>query len=89
MKHSDGYFLRKVGDVVYLQNFDAKDRVMIFLNETGAFMWQKMEDCITVDDLVKAVVNEYEVEEKTAAKDIKEFLEFLADHGCIVREGNV
>lgn len=48
---------------------------MITLNETGVFLWRQLEEDRTVDELVEALRNEYDVDEKTAREDIGAFLD--------------
>lgn len=52
---------------------------LITLNEVGAFLWGKLQDEITIDELVEKVLDEYEVDEETARKDILEFVGYLKD----------
>ena len=47
------------------------------LNELGDFLWDLLPAAQGEDDLVKAVLQEYEVDEAEARCDIAEFLEKL------------
>ena len=51
---------------------------MIRLNETGAFIWNQMaqKDC-TEEDLVAALLEEYEVAPDVAARDVHNIVEQL------------
>lgn len=44
------------------------------LNELGSFIWDMLPDVESIDDIVKEVLNEYEVDEETAKNDIIEFI---------------
>ena len=44
------------------------------LNELGTFLWDRIPQAETEEDLVAAVLEEYEVTREEAAKDIAEFL---------------
>ena len=45
---------------------------MVRLNETGAFLWKKMTEADrTVDELVDALLAEYEVDRETATRDVE------------------
>ena len=44
------------------------------LNELGTFLWDRIPQAETEEDLVSAVLEEYEVTREEAAKDIAEFL---------------
>ncbi len=60
-----------VGKTVY----DANG--LFVLNELGTFLWDLLPQAETAEDLLKAVLEEYEVSEAEARKDIGEFLETL------------
>ena len=60
---------------------------LITLNEVGAFLWNKLQNDITIDGLVQEVLNEYEVDEDTARKDILEFLDYLKKADIICQDG--
>ena len=50
---------------------------MITVNETGAFLWKKLYAGTTKEELLRALLEEYEVSEEEAEKDIEAFLEAL------------
>ena len=56
---------------------------MINLNETGALMWRVLEKGGDEQDILTALLNEYEVDEQTAKEDIKEFVNNLAKAGLL------
>ncbi len=60
---------------------------LITLNEVGAFLWNKLQNDITIDGLVQEVLNEYEVDEDTARKDILEFVDYLKKADIICQDG--
>ena len=47
------------------------------LNELGGFLWDLLPGAEGEEDLVTAVLGEYEVDESTARQDIAEFLDKL------------
>ena len=52
-------------------NFDS----IIHLNETGAFLWREAEKGdFSVESLTAALLNEYEVDEATATRDVASFV---------------
>lgn len=78
MKIKEGFILRQVaGDTVVLPSGDMDINAMITLNETGTFLWQKLEQETTVDELVAAVLAEYETDEATARTAVEGFVEKL------------
>ena len=60
---------------------------LITVNELGAFIWKKMQQDISEDNLVSAILDEYEVQEETARNDVKEFLGKLEEYN-ILKEQN-
>ena len=88
MKLKSGFVLRQIGGsyvvvAVGLQTLDFKG--MIRLNETGAFLWEKLtaEDC-TKEDLIAALTTEYEVDEATASRDVDAFVVSLKEADLLI-----
>lgn len=54
---------------------------MVRLNETGAFLWNKMaeKDC-TEEELVEAILGEYEIDRETAVADVHRIVEQLREN---------
>lgn len=50
---------------------------MITVTETGLLLWQTLQNDCTEDQLVAAILKEYDVDEATARKDVAEFVEKL------------
>ena len=50
---------------------------LFVLNELAAFIWNLLPNVDTQDEICKAVLEEYDVSEETAAQDVAEFLEQL------------
>lgn len=50
---------------------------LFILNEVGAFLWDRLETADTEEDLLTALLREYEIAEDIARKDVQEFLEKL------------
>lgn len=47
---------------------------LFVLNELGGFLWDRFAEASSEEELIAAVLNEYEVDEATARADIAEFL---------------
>lgn len=82
MKIKDGFVLREVaGDTVVLPSGDLEINAMITLNESAAFLWKQMQEETTVEDLVKAVVENYpEVDAQTAKQAVEGFVAQLKEN---------
>ncbi len=70
-------FLIPLGKTVYDHNG------IFVLTELGAFIWDILPDVETEEEIVQKVLDEYEVDEKTAADDIKNFLNKLRNMDII------
>ena len=80
MKIKQGFILREVAGnyiVVAVGSAVKEFNGVINLNETGAYLWKKLQDGTDEEGLVKALLEEYEVEEDLARKDVKAFVEKL------------
>lgn len=53
------------------------------LNELGAFLWDRLPQAKDREDLLAAVLAEYEVTEAEAARDLDEFLSRLQEYGIL------
>jgi methyltransferase-like protein len=71
--HSPFVVTRKTGNeyvLVPVTNNIADMNSVYTLNETGAFVWERIDGKNSVEDLIDAVVNEYETDKETATKDV-------------------
>ena len=85
MKLKDGFFMRQVaGQTVVLPGGDVLDlNMMITLNETGAFLWERLNEETSAEALVAALLGEYDVDEKTAQQAVEAFVRKLYDYGFL------
>lgn len=59
---------------------------LIALNESSLLLWNRMQEgSFTTDDLVKVLLDEYEVDEATARKDVEAIVEQFEKEGVIVK----
>ena len=86
MKLKDGFILRSVAGetVVVPTGSDLDLNMMITLNETGKFLWQKLEQGAEEAELVSALLGEYDVDEQTAKAHVAAFVKKLNDHGFLM-----
>lgn len=56
---------------------------MLQINETGAFLWDVLKKNVTEDDLVNAMLAEYNVSAEQAKADVAEFVKTLKSAGVI------
>lgn len=80
MKIKKEFVLRKIAGeyiLVPVGNTAMEFNGLITLNEVGAFLWEKLQQQIELDQLVDAVLDEYEIDRETAGLDVEEFVENL------------
>lgn len=56
---------------------------LFVMSEWGAFIWHRLEQGNTKDEILKAILAEYEVDAETASRDLDEFLTQLEQFGVI------
>ena len=52
---------------------------IIKLSESGAFLWKLLENGAERDELIAAMLDEYEVDEAVAAQDVDRFVDKLRE----------
>ena len=87
MKTKSGFLLRNIAGncvVVPVGERVAEFNGIITLNDTGAFLWKELEKGAEVEDLVRALLANYEdVDEETARQCVKDFLTSLQGADCL------
>lgn len=82
MKIKEGFVLRELGDqhiVVALGKASKKFNGVVYLNETGAFLFRLLKEEKTEEDLISSLLEEYETDEETAKRDVGGFLKKLKE----------
>ena len=82
MKIKEGFLLRQVaGQTVVLPTGDELDlNMMITLNGTGAFLWELLQEETTEEEMVKALLAEYDVDEARAKTSVAAFVNQLREN---------
>lgn len=76
-KIAEDTILVPVGKTVYEANG------LFVLNELGSFIWNLLPNVNSVEEIFKAVMDEYDVSEAEASKDVIEFLGKLREMDII------
>lgn len=87
MKIKEGFILREVaGSFIVVAVGEAVKTYngVITLNETSAFLWNKLIKGATEEELVDALLNEYEVEKEDAVKGVKSFINKLVEAKLVI-----
>ncbi len=88
MKISEGFIYKKMhgmGVIVPVGERSHDFRGMVTLNETGSFLWEKLESEkeLSREALVEALLSEYDTDRETAARDVDAFLSKLKEAGVL------
>ena len=86
MKAKQGFILRNVVDEHILMptgDMIGTFNGTVLLNDVSAFVWEKLQNPVSRDDLLKAILDEYEVERAVAATDLDALLETLKKYDVI------
>lgn len=88
MKAKKGYMLKEVaGTYVIVPVTDLDFDGIITLNGTGTLIWKTLEGGATEEEIISAVMNEYDVEREVVEKDVKLFLDALRKAELLDDEG--
>ena len=85
MKLKEGFLLREVaGQTVVLPTGGNLDLdMMITLNETGKFLWERLQEETNVQTLADALLAEYDVDRSRAEQSVEAFVEKLKNNGLL------
>lgn len=86
MKIKEGFVLRPVGGdnvVVPLGAAAESFHGMVRLNDTGAFLWKRLQELgeASEDELADALVSEYGIDKARATSDVHDFAQTLLSAG--------
>ena len=56
---------------------------MINLSESAVFLWKKLQEDCTEEELVQALLKEYDIDRETAAADVRELIEQMQKIGVM------
>lgn len=86
MKLKDGYLLRNVAGqwvVVPVGNRIHDFNGLMTLNETGSFIWRAIKDGKDREQIIMAMIEEYDIDGEAAQADFEEFIDTLVDGGVL------
>lgn len=86
MKIKSGFVLREIAGQYMAVAVGTRARElhgMIGMNETAAFLWDKLQQETTEEQLTAALLEEYEVEESKAQQTVRDFLKSLNEEGVL------
>jgi hypothetical protein len=62
---------------------DVKEGIYYGLNPVGARIWNLVQEPTTVDEILKVLLEEYDVELEECRRDVYELIEELSDNGLV------
>jgi hypothetical protein len=83
LSHSPSIVARKTGNefvLVPMANNIADMNSVYTLNETGAFIWEQINGHRSIEDLIKALTAEYDIDNKNAEADVFSFIENMSKY---------
>ncbi len=88
MQINQDFTIQKVGDqyvAVPVGETSKTFHGMVRLNETGAFLWRALAARdMTEEELVDALLGEYDVSREIAARDVHRIVVTLSENGILV-----
>lgn len=88
MKIAQDFTLKKIADsfaVVPTGKNVVDFTAMITINETGAFIWNILQEDCDIETISKKMCDEYDIDMQTATDDAIEFLKILEDNNVLVK----
>lgn len=82
MKIKDGFIIRELADsyvVVSVDNKGNNFNGMIQLNKTAAFIFEQLQTEKSKDEVVKAMLEKYDLDQEKASEDFDNFVKILAE----------
>ncbi len=82
MKVKEDFLLREVAGcfvVVPVGKATVDFNGMLNLNDTGAFLWENLQEETTKQELVEKLLSTYEITEDIASRDVDLFIKKLED----------
>jgi hypothetical protein len=83
LSHSPSVVARKTGNeyVLVPVTDNIADMISVFtLNDTGAFIWEKINGERNVEELIAAVTEEYDIDKTVASDDVFSFVDKMSKY---------
>ena len=85
MKLKEGFILRTIsGQTVVLPTGGVLDlNMMIKLNDTGRFIWERLEKGTEKEELIQDMLKEYDVSREKATEYVEQFVQKVKENGFL------
>lgn len=80
MKIKDGFVLREIADSIMVLptgKLINEFKGTITLNETGKFIWELMQEDISMEDIIHKMMENYKIDEGRARQGVEKFINSL------------
>lgn len=88
MRIKESFILRKIAGtkvIIPVENSIADFDGIIVVNDTAAFLFEKLQEEVSVESLVNMLVEEYEVSLEDAKNDVNWFIEVLTERNMLLQ----
>lgn len=80
----NNYLLREIaGEYMLVPIGDSSLNSIVNFNETGAFVWERLEQGLNEDEIANALTAEYNVTYVQALEDVKQLISYLKEKNVI------
>lgn len=89
MKAKSGFVLRDVvGEKILMPVGDniTKFNGTVLLNTVSAFVWEKLQEPASKEELLQAILDKFEIDEATASHDLAGLLDKFTELGILEEE---
>ena len=83
LSQSGSIVTRKTGNeyvLVPITNNIADMNSVYTLNETGAFLWEHIDGKKTVEEIINALISEYDIDKQNAESDVLAFIDNMSKY---------
>ncbi|TRX63005.1 PqqD family protein [Carboxylicivirga sp. M1479] len=90
-KKQIGFVEKNIGEemvIVPLVGSVAQMEKVFSLNELGSFIYKNLSNEQSAEALVSLIINEFDIDDKTAMMDLEQFLEKAVNSGIIIEITN-
>lgn len=87
MRTNNQYIFREIGGeslLIPIGQASVKLNGMIHMSETAAFIWQQVDKAADLNEIIKALTEEYDVTEEQARTDVYGYLTELHKRGMVL-----
>lgn len=86
-KTKSGFIIREIGDsimAVPVGTQTSEIHGMIALSESGALLWKELETGADINQLVRVLTDNYEIDSAAALADAEKFVANLKEQGALI-----